>query len=326
MFAINSIFYTCYFISAVVYLISLLANMPKFSKVMGMVAFGWAMLTHGSTGAIFGFIAARETWVSSLSPFEFIFAALGSSLALLIILLVVIYRFTGRKLSPDLITSLGALVKILLIGMVILMVIGELTHLYSSAGDAVIYMLTGPYSWIFWVFLVGLGIIIPLVILFHPRTKQSIVGMIIASVLIVIGIFVKRYYLVIPGQAYPQHYYPGHIEGVWGAPGTFSFAPAEIVLSIGIAAGLGETVGALTIGLCLLVSIIYNSKSDSRSWHWGFSRPDFQAALKWTVLVTLPLVGLILFAGAVMGPRALMMLPSPAFRTWAWSSRTPPVT
>ncbi|MBA7668350.1 hypothetical protein ES703_76460 [subsurface metagenome] len=45
MFAINSIFYTCYFISAVIYLMSLFTNMKRFSMVMGMVAFGWAMLT-----------------------------------------------------------------------------------------------------------------------------------------------------------------------------------------------------------------------------------------------------------------------------------------
>ncbi|MBA7668351.1 hypothetical protein ES703_76461 [subsurface metagenome] len=177
--------------------------------------------------------------MSPLSPLEFIFAALSSSLALLIVLLFLIYRVTGRNLSQDLITSLGGLVKILILGMLLLMVIGELTHLYSPAGDATKYMLTGPFSWIFWVFLIGVGVIIPLVILFHPRAKKSMSGMVIASVLIVIGIFAKRYYLVIPGAAYPMQYYPGKVEGVWGAMGTFNFAPVEIILSVGIVAFLG---------------------------------------------------------------------------------------
>jgi molybdopterin-containing oxidoreductase family membrane subunit len=99
-------------------------------------------------------------------------------------------------------------------------------------------MLTGPFSWLFWIFLIGAGVIAPLIILFHPRAKKSIRGVTIASALIVIGVFVKRYYLVIPGAAYPLHYYPGQIEGVWGATGSFSFAPAEIILSIGIVAFL----------------------------------------------------------------------------------------
>jgi len=239
MFAINAIFYSSYFLSAFIYLVSLLNNMKRFSMIMGMVAFGWAMLTHAGTGAIFGFISARETWFSPLSSFEFIFAALASSLALLIVLLVIIYRFTGRNLSQDLITSLGGLVKSLLLGMLLLMLIGELTHLYSPASDATLFMLTGPFSWLFWILLIGMGAIVPLVILFHPRTKRSVRGVVIASALIVIGVFVKRYYLVIPGASYPLHYYPGKIEGVWGALGSFAFAPAEIVLSVGIVGFLG---------------------------------------------------------------------------------------
>jgi molybdopterin-containing oxidoreductase family membrane subunit len=234
MFAINAIFYSCYFISAFIYLISLLNNMKRFSMIMGMIAFGWAMLTHGGTGAIFGFIATRETWFSPLSPFEFIFAALTSSLALLIIVLVLIYKVTGRELSQDLITALGGLVKGLLLGMVLLMIIGELTGLYSPNRDAVLFMLTGPFSWLFWVFLIGMGVIVPLVVLFHPRLKKRTGWVVLASALIVIGVFVKRYYLVIPGAAYPLPYYPGEIQGVWGAIGSFAFAPTEIVLSVGI--------------------------------------------------------------------------------------------
>jgi len=238
MFAINAIFYSAYFLSAAVYLTSLMNNMKRFSFIMGMVAFGWAMLTHGGTGAIFGFVSARETWYSPLSPFEFIFAALTSSLALLIIVLVIIYKATGRQLSKDLITSLGGLVRALLLGMLLLMVIGELTYLYTPSNDAAVYMLAGHFSWLFWVFLIGLGVIIPLVILFHPRAKKSLISLVIASALIVIGIFIKRFYLVIPGAAYPMPYYPGQIEGVWGALGTFRFAPVEIILAVGMVAFL----------------------------------------------------------------------------------------
>ena len=239
MFAINAIFYSCYLLSAIIYLISLLSNMKRFSMIMGMVAFGWAMLTHGGTGAIFGFIAARETWFSPLSPFEFIFAALTSSLALLILVLLLIYKVTGRQLGKDLIISLGGLVRGLLLGMLLLMVIGELTYIYSPAREGALFMLTGPFSWLFWIFLIGMGVIIPLILFFHPGSKRSVPGVAMASALVVIGVFVKRYYLVIPGGSYPMHYYPGEIEGVWGAIGPFRFAPVEIVLSVGIVALLG---------------------------------------------------------------------------------------
>jgi molybdopterin-containing oxidoreductase family membrane subunit len=118
--------------------------------------------------------------------------------------------------------------------MVLLMVIGELTALYSPARDGAMFMLTGRYAWLFWTFLVGTGIFVPLVILFHPTAKKNTRGVIVASALIVAGIFVKRFYLVIPGAAYPLHLYPGKIEGAWGATGSFFFGPTEIVLAIGI--------------------------------------------------------------------------------------------
>ena len=118
------------------------------------------------------------------------------------------------------------------------MVVGELTHLYPAHRDAVLYMLAGPYSWLFWGFQIFLGMIIPLFILYYPKTKNSPKGIIAASILVVIGIFVKRYYLVIPGVAQPQQYYPGQIEGVYGAVGQFPFMPAEMGLSLGIFAFL----------------------------------------------------------------------------------------
>ena len=238
MFSINAIIYSVYLLIDVIYLVAMLNNMKRFSMIMGVIAFGWAIITHGGTGAIFGFIAAREPWYSSLSPFEFIIAAFTSSLALLILVLALIYKVTGRELKKELIASLGSLVKGLLLGMLLLMVVGELTHIYSPARDAGVFMLTGHFSWLYWIFLIATGIIVPLVILFHPRAKKSVRGIVIASALIVVGVFVKRFYLVIPGAAYPLEFYPGKIEGVWGAVGSFTFAPTEIILSIGIVAFL----------------------------------------------------------------------------------------
>jgi len=130
--------------------------------------------------------------------------------------------------------SLGSLLKVFIILLLIFMIAGELSHLYSPNRAPMVYMLTGHYSWMFWSLQIFLGAIVPLVILFHPRTKNSVRGVVLASILVVIGIFIKRLYLVIPGLAYPQHYYPGEIQGMWGALGTFPPSAVEIILSIGI--------------------------------------------------------------------------------------------
>lgn len=80
---------------------------------------------------------------------------------------------------------------------------------------------------------------VPLAILFNPRLNKTVRYVSLAGLSVVVGIFFERYYLVIPGAAYPQHYYPGHIEGVWGEVGTFAIMPVEMILSLGILAMVG---------------------------------------------------------------------------------------
>ena len=118
----------------------------------------------------------------------------------------------------------------------VLVLVDKLTHLYSPARDATLYTMTGPYSWIFWALQIGLVIVIPLAILFNKRLNASIGWIVLASILVVIGVFFERYYLVIPAAAYPMEYYPGNIEGVWGAIPSLRLTPVEVMLSVGIIA------------------------------------------------------------------------------------------
>jgi Ni/Fe-hydrogenase subunit HybB-like protein len=236
MFAINGILYGGYFVISFIYLGIVMASKMQAAKIMGTIAVGWAVLVHMGTGAIFGFIAAREAWVSPIKPLEFLAAALTSGMALLIVVVVLTMLFTGRNVKKEMISSLGKLLIIFIIVLTVLIVVDKLTHLYSPARGATVYMLAGPYSWIFWVLQIGLVVVVPLVILFNKRLNGSIVWISLAAVLVVVGVFFERYYLVIPGAAYPMEYYPGHIEGVWGAVQSFPLTPVEMMLSVGIIA------------------------------------------------------------------------------------------
>jgi Ni/Fe-hydrogenase subunit HybB-like protein len=238
MFAINGILYGGYFVISFIYLGIVMASKMKAAKIMGTIAVGWAVLVHMGTGAIFGFIAAREAWVSPMKPLEFLAAAVTSGLALLIVAVVLTMLFSGRSVKKEMVTSLGRLLIVFIIVLTVLIVVDKLTHLYSPARDATVYMLAGPYSWIFWVLQIGLVVVIPLIILFNKRLNGSVGWIFLASALVVVGVFFERYFLVIPGAAYPMEYYPGHIEGVWGAVQSFPLTPVETMLSVGIIAML----------------------------------------------------------------------------------------
>jgi Ni/Fe-hydrogenase subunit HybB-like protein len=152
---------------------------------------------------------------------------------------VLTWRFSGRNAERAMTTSLGSLLSAFIITLFILVFMEKLTRLYAPNRQAALFTLIGPFSWIFWVFQMGMGVIIPLAILFHPGLNKTVRGVTLASISVVIGIFFERYYLVIPGAAYPQHYFPGKIEGVYGAVGQFRLTLTELGLSVGIFALLG---------------------------------------------------------------------------------------
>jgi Ni/Fe-hydrogenase subunit HybB-like protein len=234
MFAVNGILYGGYFLIGIVYLGAIFTEKYKFIRMTGILAVFWAALVHMGTGAIFGFIATRPIFFSPIKPFEFLAAAMVSGLALLMITVMAIFKFTNRNLNKELIFSLSRLLRVLIIVLAVMVLVDKLTHLYSPDREPTVWLLTGPYSWVFWGLQVGLAYIFPILLLAHPRYSKNIRGVMVAAFSVVIGIFGERFALVIPGTAYPLPFYPGKIEGIWGAAGSFPITPIESFMSIGI--------------------------------------------------------------------------------------------
>jgi Ni/Fe-hydrogenase subunit HybB-like protein len=234
MFAINGVLYGGYLVISLFYLGVIFSGRQRVTRVTGAVAAGWAAVVPTGSGAILGFIAAREAWYSSIRPLEFLFAALTSGVAVLIVAATLTFWRSGRRLDEGMLKSLGRLLVYLIGVLVVLIILDKLTHLYSPARDAAIYTLAGQYAWIFWVLQVGLGVIVPLAVLLASPWRGTVRGVFIAAASVIIGVFFERFYIVISGAAYPLQIYPGDIQGVWGLVGSFPLKPAEIILSVGI--------------------------------------------------------------------------------------------
>jgi molybdopterin-containing oxidoreductase family membrane subunit len=234
MFALNGILYGGYFLIGIVYLGAIFAEKYKFVKTMGIIAICWAALVHMGTGAIFGFIATRPIFYSPIKPFEFLAAAMVSGLALLMIIVVLTFKFVKRNFDRDVIFSLSKLLLILIIALAVMVLIDKLTHLYPPDREPTIWLFTGPFSWIFWGLQVGFAYVLPTILLALPRVRKDMKWVMVAAVLVVVGIFGERFSLVIPGTGYPLPFYPGKIEGIWGMAGSFPITPVESFMSLGI--------------------------------------------------------------------------------------------
>jgi molybdopterin-containing oxidoreductase family membrane subunit len=239
LFAINGIFYAGYIALMLLYLGLILENKMALAVLVGTIDVFWAIAVHMGTGAIFGLIGSREVLFSPIKPFEFLTAALTSGTSVLILAVVLTGRCTGWRIDAGLIRSLGRLLSGIIFVLLILVFVDKLTHTYFPQREGAMFLLTGIYWWLFWVFQVGMGILVPLAILLHPRAGQRVKGVVVAAMSVIIGVLGERAALVIPGTAYPQPLYPGHIEGIWGAPGFFPITLWETLLSLGIISFVG---------------------------------------------------------------------------------------
>lgn len=243
MFSINPILYIGHILICVLYLWALFEEKKKLTTVVATVAFGWAFCVHSGTGAIFGF-GARMLYESPLLPASFVAAAMASGTALMILVIVALFRATRRPVDDELVLWLGRFLAVCIIVVVYFLFMENAYRAYvvELRHAALYYLFEGFHGLLFWGGLVILGLIVPMVILFNHRTGRSIRWVVIASTMVVFGVLCERYVIVIPGLTHPPELFPGmEVIGPGLREGivdyTVSFA--EIVQALGVLGVIG---------------------------------------------------------------------------------------
>ncbi len=210
MFSINPALYMGHMMLCVVYLCALFFEMPRLTRVASVTVVLWAIAVHTGTGMILGFIP-RELHQSPLLPPSFVVAAIASGTALMILVLVSLFRLTKRRLDDALVIWLGRLLAIFLIVVMYFLFIENSYRYYlvQSREAAQFFLFGGFHSLLFWVGLVIIGCVIPAAVLFHRRRGKSIPWIVFAASLVVFGILCERYVIVIPGLTNPPDLFPG---------------------------------------------------------------------------------------------------------------------
>ncbi|MEZ5358199.1 MAG: NrfD/PsrC family molybdoenzyme membrane anchor subunit [Candidatus Zixiibacteriota bacterium] len=238
MFSINPILYSGHILICIIYLWALFTERKKLTTVIATLAFGWAFCVHSGTGAIFGF-GARMLYESPLLPASFVAAAMASGTALMILLIVGLFKITKRCLDDRLVLWLGQFLAVCILVVVYFLFIENAYRAYvvELRQAAMYYLFGGLHSIFFWGGLIFLGLVVPMFILFRKKTGQSIKWIVIASGMVVFGILFERYVIVLPGLTYPQEILPGmHItqsmiqEGI----AAYNISLAEILQALGV--------------------------------------------------------------------------------------------
>lgn len=152
-------------------------------------------------GSVFGVVIGRPTWQGSALPLYFLLSALVAGTALLTFQFVVFYSGPRGEAYLSTARRLGQLFLGLLIVGLIASALGGLVILYPGVpaqATALQLTLFGPYWWVYWVFHIGLGVIVPTILLLtRTQTARRIA---VAAGLFIITFIAVPLNIVIPPQ------------------------------------------------------------------------------------------------------------------------------
>ncbi len=208
-----------------------LAKNQRNLKILGAVGIPLAIAFHGGVGALFGVVAANPMWHSALTPIYFLIGAIASGSALF----TMVFAFFWKNKNSEYYTNmLSVLAKIVLVAVLfdLLLEWAELSIALWLGSPAETFgykaMLFGQYWYVFWIFHLFFGVIIPIWILWFKKNPK-LIGC--ASFLVVLTFIGVRLNIVIPGlineripgdaSAYisPRlsfHYFPSMMEWLVG--------------------------------------------------------------------------------------------------------------
>jgi Ni/Fe-hydrogenase subunit HybB-like protein len=185
---------------------------------------------------------------SPLLPASFVAAAMASGTALMIILIVTLFKVTKRHLDDALIVWLGRFLAICIIVVLYFLFVENAYRAYviELRHAAMYYLFGGIHSLFFWIGLILIGLVIPLFILFRQKTGKSIHWIVLASSLVIFGVLCERYVIVIPGLTHPPELFPGITiidsviqEGIT----TYTISFLEILQALGVFGIIGFLFG-----------------------------------------------------------------------------------
>jgi Ni/Fe-hydrogenase subunit HybB-like protein len=218
----------------------------KWARIFGAMAFISGLLAYTVESTLFAHTEARGFWYGALTPVDFYLGACMCGFAWILVAKIATHKVKRGNIpihSKRLMFEMGNILALLL-SIEILFIAYKMGHgLFNPLkGKTIMLLLKGPYSPAFWGIEIFIGLVLPIVMLLYSVKKERTTGLMIASVMVLIGYFVKRYDFVTAAQVYPaiKHGLPSYLPTLM-----------ETLLIAGIIAGvfLVYTLGELFLPL-----------------------------------------------------------------------------
>ena len=223
-------------------------------QTMGWAAFIWRLILTTGTGSIFGFLLARDTFSGAVMAPLFISASFVYGMSFTVLVLMTICRATGQTLmTTEMVAKFRKLLIVFALAMLYFTAIQHMAKLYGAeyqGSEWFILANGGVYTQLFWLGHVGLGIVLPIVILTLPA-NQSRWTLTAASFSALLGGMAFMYTTIIGGQAYPMTLLPDMVLSSSTLDGVVAgYVPTlpEVLLGIG-----GVSLAMLITGVAFML-------------------------------------------------------------------------
>ncbi|HEU4352065.1 MAG TPA: NrfD/PsrC family molybdoenzyme membrane anchor subunit [Burkholderiales bacterium] len=201
---------------------------------------------HGYVGFVFGSLKSREWWSSDLMPLVFLFSAIISGVALLIVLYVLSCKL--RRVPIDLACVKGLAYTVWAFIIVAFVLEGlEFANIVYKAREGIEMIMayvTGPLLIPYFVLQFGIGAIVPLAWLSYmiwrgTAGRALVLGVTLSACLVLLSVFMMRWNVVIGGQEISKTgkgllEYPMQIFGKEGLISALALVVAPLVVLLGI--------------------------------------------------------------------------------------------
>lgn len=180
-------------------------------KAAIFLGFGGAiaeMLANTNLGSVFASLSARPFWYGSQLPIFFLASAILSGAAAIIIFTVYANHLRKKEISDETFQGLRAAARIMAVMLFLISLATGWKFANAYCGTEELRLVAdalvrGPLATQFWIFEIGIGLVIPFMLLFVTRMK-SLHAISLAALMVLVGQFFSRINLVIAGMIVPQ--------------------------------------------------------------------------------------------------------------------------
>jgi len=228
---------------------------PKWVKKLIYLSIPWAVSIHTVTAFLISGLPGRHYWLTSIMAARFLASAFAAGPALLIILCLLIKKFTNFDPGEKAVNKMSIIVTYAMIVSLFFVILELFTAFYSQVPShmhSFVYLFFGmeglnkmvPFMWLF-----AILAVVALVLLINPKTRKKENTLIVACIAVFVSMMIEKGLGLIIGGFVPNafekvtEYTPTVLEllitlGVWALGGLILTVLYKVAVSVKEEVGL----------------------------------------------------------------------------------------